>query len=510
MDQLLKVGLRNHLEGWLSMIGLIAMLIAAYFSNGPFHSDEHFQILEFLHYKFGKTPLEDLPWEFNEQMRPGLQVALGYWIIKFFVGIGLVNPFDQVMGLRFISGGCCWLLLHAFYRICKNQYPEGAHQRLFKGMMHLLWFIPLLGVRFSSENWAAMAFFTGIYVLNPVIWNPKTNLSWRGLAGGFLMGLSFYFRFQMGFAILGYSLWMLIIQRVGIHKLSQWFVGLLLAFAASVWSDHWFYQEWVCTPCNYFTANILDHKAAGFGVSPWWYYVKLFLWKGIPPISLILLLWFLLGCCLQTKHAMTWIIVPFIIGHSMVGHKELRFMFPMLLPFLILAMHGAVWFFQHYSLESRWTWLKKSLISINVILLLVVLFTPAKPVVNMYRFLFEKSKQQRQTVLSIDKGVYDYFNLKIHFYKSENIESKVFKDQTSLKEYLNRTRPLQFLFITERALKQDDFEGCVVKRLYCNLPDWVSLLNFNHWMERTKIWSVYEVQCNDFSPSSLHVPGNIQ
>lgn len=40
----------------------------------------------------------------------------------------------------------------------------------------------------------------------------------------------------------------------------------------------------------------------------------------------------------KRKHVITWVMLPFIVGHLLVGHKELRFLIPLLsfMPFVIL------------------------------------------------------------------------------------------------------------------------------------------------------------------------------
>ena len=73
---------------------IILILLAAYFSVSCHHPDEYFQIIEFANYKMGGTNLQDLPWEFSNTMRPGIQPFIALVLMKAFDLIGINNPFS--------------------------------------------------------------------------------------------------------------------------------------------------------------------------------------------------------------------------------------------------------------------------------------------------------------------------------------------------------------------------------------------------------------------------------
>jgi len=66
----------------LLLAGLGVYILTAFASQGYLQSDEHFQVLEFADYKLGVTPAADLPWEFQQQIRPALQPALAVGVIR--------------------------------------------------------------------------------------------------------------------------------------------------------------------------------------------------------------------------------------------------------------------------------------------------------------------------------------------------------------------------------------------------------------------------------------------
>jgi len=77
--------------------------------------------------------------------------------------------------------------------------------------------------------------------------------------------------------------------------------------------------------------------ASGFGVSPWWSYVPLgFSTQGfLFPILLVATLIFWVK---RPAHVLTWSTVPFVLIHLLVGHKEARFLFPMVFAQLLMAL----------------------------------------------------------------------------------------------------------------------------------------------------------------------------
>lgn len=92
-----------------------------------------------------------------------------------------------------------------------------------------------------------------------------------GAALGLVAGLTFAVRYQAGFALAGYGIWLLIYDRR--RRLFAGMVpGVCLALAAGLCADYWLYGEWTLVPLNYLRENILNSHMDEFGVSPWWYY----------------------------------------------------------------------------------------------------------------------------------------------------------------------------------------------------------------------------------------------
>src|SRR5207244_3098177 len=87
---------------WL-LISAGLHLVAAVFSLGFYHTDEHFQILEFLNYLLGLSPASDLPIEFHRQIRSWMQPGIYFVLLKALSVVGVKNPFFWALAIRLFS-----------------------------------------------------------------------------------------------------------------------------------------------------------------------------------------------------------------------------------------------------------------------------------------------------------------------------------------------------------------------------------------------------------------------
>ena len=91
LDQKIDVRKRRLLWGLL----LASHLSAIVWSRGYHHPDEHFQVLEFIGWKLGLVPIEKMPWELPERMRPWLHALLFFpleWLSKYSFDL---SPFTR-------------------------------------------------------------------------------------------------------------------------------------------------------------------------------------------------------------------------------------------------------------------------------------------------------------------------------------------------------------------------------------------------------------------------------
>jgi len=495
----------------LFWVGMALYTLTAWRSEGYHHPDEHFQILEFANYKLGRTPAVDLPWEFAAQIRPGLQPMLAYGFIRLAEAAGLSSPFTQVFLLRLLSG---WLCLWIFFRLARWLSSTSGDRRLghwLRWAALLVWFAPYLSVRFSSENWAGMFFSAGLLLLAPLPCSTShttfsflgKSRSWLWFVAAFLLVLSFFFRFQMAFALLGLGAWLLWRWRTDALLRPTWaqVLGMLAggsaALALGFTADIWLYGKPAFTAYNYFAANILENKAAHWGTSPWWYYLAQTALTAVPPLSILLLLCLGFGLWQQRGSALAWSFLPFLLAHMAVGHKEMRFMYPMLLPVLVLAMQGANLAASILKRYGRWKVVFRAIfwtaVVINGVLLPARCLLAAQEAVPAYRFLYRYAAERPEpvAVFSQEKNVYNLVGLEVHFYRSPKVQTFVVERFDP--DTLRLTSTPHCLLFSPKLTLQNLPPTLQTKRVFTYMPDALLRFNPNDWQGRARMWSLYEV-----------------
>lgn len=472
----------------MKILWLFPILLAAIFSDGYHHPDEHFQILEFAKFRLGESPAHDLPWEFEAKIRPAAQPILAMASIEACRFFGIENSFWQVRFLRILTA-LLWIgLVFSWFRVQKKlNLDEVQHQQIFQFAL-LIWFVPYCLARFSSENWSALLFWSGIVL-------SFQNSRWQLFFAGALLGLSFFFRFQMGIALAGFFGWLIYekhIQKLGF----QWFItGGLAAMALGFSADRWFYGEWICTPLRYFQANILEGKASEFGEEGLFFYPLDFLGRAIPPVSLLLLVGAVFNFWKRKidpqNRLLLWIFVPFFVGHLFISHKELRFLFPMILPFVGWATAGVFLLFEKFKNQIWWRWLWRISLTVNFLALIFVCFQPAADTVPMLQFLDQKCAVAPRRLWVERDSPYCLVGVKANFYEPKNLEIFVLDEWQDLPTV--RVQPGDF-FLFRKPAEAKILEKLPCQRVFSRLPEWVRPLNFGGWQERSKIWEIWEVR----------------
>jgi len=315
----------------------LLLVITAWWSIGFHHNDEHFQILEFADLKLGLTPTTDLPWEFHDQIRSWFQPAVALLVIRGFHGVGVTDPFVIAAALRLLSGLLYAAALMRLLEVSRPWFRTAAARRVAVAASCLLWFVPYLAVRFSSESWSGSLFALGFATL--IRDSQEAGLPRRALfLAGVGLGLGFAARYQAVLLIAGGLGWWWWTCRPSHSRVGAVAGGLVLVVAASLGLDRWGYGEWVLTPWRYVHQQLVVGIAAHrFGAYPWWWYVPKLLLSAGPPIGL--LLWFaaIATWITRPRNPLTWVTVAFVGGHCLLAHKELRFLFPVAVyaPFLI-------------------------------------------------------------------------------------------------------------------------------------------------------------------------------
>jgi phosphatidylinositol glycan class B len=464
-------------------IAIVLHIICAWNSSAYIHPDEHFQILEFANYKLGHTSASNLAWEFEAKMRPGLQPFIAYVIIKSSNLTGIDNPNHIAFLLRLLSSVLAFFVsIHLFRSLSSKVFTQVQNANLY--LSFLCWSLVFLHVRFSSENWSAM-FFT--LAVSFVIRNHKH----RYFLFGVLSALSLLFRFQAIFFIAGAGLWFLFIDKSNFRSLLICFFGFTLLFLVGVLFDYWLYGEWVCTFWNYLYQNMFLGKAASFCVEPWYWYFKQLFEQAIPPYSLLLLIGFFSLLYKQPKSIITWTSFMFLIGHLLVAHKELRFLFPLsyFVPFFVLTgidyIRGVS---SSNSYQNVLNYCGKSFLVINPIMLLLICIKPANEIGDLFNRL--SSIKTEKTLLYLDKSPYKLTPQEASFYVNDKLN--IFQTDSFLSQ--SNTNFSDTALLYSEDLNFQSIEGFeVIGKSWTNTPDWLRKLNFNNWLDRRNNYTLFLV-----------------
>ena len=307
--------------GRIMLAGVLFTLLFALLSRGFYHPDEHFQILEYARLKlFGAETTDYMPWEYHAMMRPGIQPFIAWALGRLLLAAGLYTPFALVALLQLLSAALSSAVLIVLFRTVHEELGTECRRRWFLFTGFFLWCMAYLHVHFTAELFAGnLLVLLAALTLRSRQAAREREFRW-GAALGLVAGLTFAVRYQAGFALAGYGIWLLIYDR---HRrlFAGMVPGVCLALAAGLCADYWLYGEWTLVPLNYLRENILNSHMDEFGVSPWWYYfTEAFSESGYVTGAVLLAatVWFFVR---RPRHVVTWMLLPFLFVHFLLGQR---------------------------------------------------------------------------------------------------------------------------------------------------------------------------------------------
>ncbi|MBO7133106.1 MAG: hypothetical protein J6W06_02960 [Bacteroidales bacterium] len=408
------------------VLAFVVFIFTAVANYGYHHADELFQIIEYAGLKSGTfEPL--VAWEYDVQIRPMLQPTICLAFLKFFELISVSDPFAQALVMRLFAAVLSYFAIVLFVRSTADRITNPRLRIVYLALSLLIWFIPYIGCRFSSETFGG-AFF--LFALS-IYFSGKEDVV-RKVLFGVCLALSFIFRFQMGLAIFGFGLWALLIDK---RKWKYFIVPactFLVAYALlGIGVDSWFYGEFVFAPYKYVKVNS-EVSAAKFGTEPWWFYLYNLVsypsyFVGIPLAAAIIYL-----LVRNPKNPYLWCLIPFFVVHSMIAHKEVRFLFPMafLVPAIFMSVIDCI--------DKKWNGKKYWIISLYIILSAFALVNIVGLGVNMSKsagyqkfylakYINDNLKDEQVNIIhGPDSNPYGPFGAISGFYKNENASMKKF------------------------------------------------------------------------------------
>jgi hypothetical protein len=343
-----------------------------------------------------------------------------------FLAISILHVLTGIFGFTV----CNYLVIKKF----KNE-PYLFHVLLLTNFLGVL---PFLRASFSAETMGGLTLMLSLLVLEKAL--QIKSPPWWALFAGVIIGFAFFFRFQAGFAYTGVAVWLLIFHRHEWKKLMLLFTGFLAAVAVNTSMDAAFYGNWCCTPFNYFVLNIVQGKAASFGVQPWWYYIPILALLPIPLLS-FLILYLLLKGFLNFRSVYSVAILFFLTGYSITAHKEERFIFPVLffIGYLCAESYGdnaafQIWFKKTWT-NRLWGYLLKAgtwfSIILNLFILILLTVEPYKQPIKFIKRINENSAVINDTVYSFKQSPYaTESGLDYRFLSQNKLTFRIFSTKT--------------------------------------------------------------------------------
>lgn len=499
--------------------GCLVTLLYALFSRGVYHFDEHYQILEYAHMKLFGTPVEEhLAWEYPLQMRSGVQPFMAWCVGRVLVAMGCWSPWLAVNILQLLSGLLSVGVLLFFYRTVRGELTSGTQRKWFLVLGFFLWFMAYLHVHFNAEMLSGnllllLAALTIRFCRRMESEGSegagsrcgfRREFGW-GVLLGFVAGATFIVRFQTGFALLGYGIWLLLFCRrwrlyagMGPGVVAMLILGLL--------ADRWLYGEWTCAPWNYLQENILNARMDQFRHEPWWYYLTAPVLEGGIFFGLLALLATLRFFWKRPRHVVTWMLVPFLLVHFFLAHKEIRFFFPALffVPwFLVELFRGAG---DRFS-GRGWRWALGLLAVMNFGVMCYNLTQPT-PDVCFYRVVQDYCRGKGEVVALNLSDEATYYSrrqrfsgpprvVEARFYMPANFDNLHFDTPESLQAAARRltAEGCHVVILSSDPTLAENAPLALRKIVWSPYPAWVvRYFNFNDWTRfavRSK--NIYEV-----------------
>lgn len=498
---------RRFVAKW-ALVSLCPILIAAYFSFGFYHLDEHYKIIELTSYKLGKTPEAELLWEYHCQSSPWLQPAIYYGIAKVAMLVGVENPFKLAYLFRLFDGMCCWIAVVSLMLTARVFFREPAHRKASVMILALLWLIPYLAVRTSCESLscdlisiAVAALMLGSSSIGERREFPRSTL----LIVGLFCGLAFDVRYQLAFAAVGIMGWVAIVasqtRRRGILNFAITTAGVVVALAIGAAVDRWGYGQWTLTPWNYFRTQLLDGIAARAGTAPVWAYLSLMTFNFLAPLAIFIVAAMFTTWVRHPRHVITWATVPFFAAHSLVSHKEIRYLFPMTLLatfFLILAVvprDGQLPNVLRRLWDARGSRRAKLLYGLNLIVLAVLCLKENPSAVVVQKYIYDQYPHGCQLIELGEKTPYQNIGVNMFFYQPANLQITRVASRLDLMALLKSKPAGPLLLVADRhstPLLQDLGvpHDALIYRTY---PQWLESYNYFGWERHSEFFRLSKI-----------------
>jgi len=397
----------------------------------------------------------------NQGIRNPLAVTILLSLTKILYKIGVESPNHQIEVVRLLIGGLNFFVFSCFGPIFFRGNSVAIAPNLAIGLLGGFFLMPLFFSRPMIEVLSAPFLFLSCYE-SYKYWSSGQK---KYIAiSVFCLTLAAMFRFQSGICFV--SILVLIFLKRDNRGLSLFILSSLLFFVLSGLVEFNITGRFHGSLIDYIQYNL--SYSSGYGVTPFYTFLLLLFGLTIPPTIL------------SKYKNLEWrkeyynlfptvlFVGVFVLAHSIVPHKEERFIIPILPLFLLILVPMLT----HLWKEKKQRWRIYWFASVNCILLFLVSFNaPQSNVLNLMRYFEERPD------IKIIKSIGDTLVLypaaflltppKVETVEIENIGQLVERDcQTAVVVRRDYEPLLSRVFVNHsrvRAFKPGPLEALLVK-----------------------------------------------
>ncbi len=312
------------------VLGIALRIVAGSNSLGFVHPDEHQQYLEAANkiaFGYGVSF-----WEYERGIRHYLYPGSLAILLKLFDTIGISSPIHQAQIIRSLMGIGVFasVVMYSFGMLRQKRHMAAFSLLVLATASPFFIFV---GARTLSETATIPLLMAMLYFLDR---RPGT--------AGFLAGIMFAVRFQSALFVAP-LFFAMVVQRIvkdrslaGLKSSARPFAASCIASLLLVgFIDYCTWGHWFHSPIEYVRANVVENVASSFGVSPWYQYA-IWAYDSLIESTFLIIPLVCIGAwyCPRLAFAMA----TFAVAHSFIGHKEPRFLWPMIPVVFVLVAVG--------------------------------------------------------------------------------------------------------------------------------------------------------------------------
>ncbi|MFB6264722.1 MAG: hypothetical protein ABEL76_14025 [Bradymonadaceae bacterium] len=303
------------LVGLLAAGFLLRLAIGLYWPN-LYWPDETFQSLEPAHwwiFGYGK-----LTWEFQEGARNWLFPGFLAVVMRATEALG-PGSWGYLIGVRSVLAAASLVPAAAAYLWARHEdsVPYGWLAPVVPLVwMDLVYFAP----KAFYESFTAHLLVGAIYLVR-----HDRRSWWRAVTGGILLGLCCVSRIQLAPAALALAAAIPLFADHPHERFSALVTGFAVGFGIGGFLDMVTWGAPFQTVIVNYHSNVIEDQASVYGTAPWTAYFE-WMWQVSPAGFALLGVALVAG--LFRYPTLAWPALALLAAHSVIGHKEYRFLYP--------------------------------------------------------------------------------------------------------------------------------------------------------------------------------------